>query len=333
MFRSLLLIVASITIFLVVPQPAAAAGTYTVTPRVIDRAVEQRDMVRETVTITNTSDRRVNVFPSVHGVEANATTSLRAPISPADPERTFNMTGWIEIPRGAVELMPGESATLPLAINVHPQAVPGEYHAVIGFGAGRNRPEAETKVAAGTAPSIVVRLEISDTSQEQLTLGTFTVDRFVFDSNNQSVTYVLENTGDGSVSPTGEIIFYNARGSEVGSVLVNPDELVLAPGQREMLTAQVPTDGVMGRYKAFLTISYGANQAASVYDTAFFYMVPWPQFLAFFVILLCIGTLVMVILHRRYRRPHLVADVTHLPVHVYEGTSESIEHDINLKQS
>jgi hypothetical protein len=174
-------------------------------------------------------------------------------------------------------------------------------------------------------------LGIAQPRGSQLRLDTFIVDRFVFDSQTQSVTYTVENPGEIAVVPTGEIIFYNARGAEVGATKVNPEGVSLAPKEKKTLTATAPADGLMGKYKAFLMVEYADSQMASVYDTTFFYVLPWGQLFGFLLLLLLLGTVTFALLHRRYKRPSTVVSHASLPLHIYEGVSDQKDHDINLK--
>lgn len=309
---------------------AVEAANYKVTPLVIDRIVSPRDIITETIVITNNNNYTLTVFPTVNEISQTGD-ELEANIARGIDDRTTSIASWIDITRAGVDIKKGETAELTVRIQINPQAAPGEYHALIGFGSGRNRPLAEAQVAAGTAPAVVVRLEIKDEAVEQVKLGSFLVDRFVFSSTNSSTVYTITNPGDKTVVPTGEIIYYNARGAEVASVPVNPDNLSVSPGESITLSSEVPLSEVMGKYKAFLSVEYGNSQTATVYDTAFFYMIPWYQVLIFVGGFSLLSLLLLYLLHRRYRAPVFEDEYASLPFHVYEGNSDDQEHDINLK--
>lgn len=310
----------------------AMAATHKVTPRYIDRTVEPRDIFTEEITISSNAQYRLEIFPSINNIDVGETGDILEFIPRPMDQRDESASSWITISHAAIDLYPGATTSLPITVQVDSRAKPGEYHVLIGFGHGRNRPIAEAAVQDGSAPSIMMRLEVLDTKKEELRLDTFTVSRFVVDADNDSVSYTLENPGDKTVTPTGEVIFYNARGSEVGTAVVNPERLSIAPGEQASLKATVPTDGVMGKYKAFLVVDYGNNQLASVYDTAFFYLIPWQQLLAFLIGLAAFGTLFLYLLHRRYRGSAAEGVYNKIPFHIYEGNSPDLDHDINLKK-
>ena len=136
------------------------------------------------------------------------------------------------------------------------------------------------------------------------------------------------------VVPKGEIIFYNGRGEEVGAVPVNKETQSLAPNESKTFEVPAPVDGYLGKYKAFLSVDYGTVQVASVYDTAFFYVIPWQQLLIMFLVVMIVAVILSVLIHRRFAVKSEGDDehgAFHLPFHVFEGKSSDADHDINLK--
>lgn len=310
---------------------AQAVGVQ-VLPLVIDKTVGPRDIFTEIITLTNDQSYLLTVYPTINEVEADSSGGIKDLVSPVQDDRARSITSWVTLRQAGVDIKPGETIEIPISVSVNPKAAIGEYHAFIGFAGGRNRPEAETKVKNGIAPGVLLRLEIPDKTVERVAVDGFIVDRFVFSSADNTVTYTIKNPGDKSVVPSGEIIFYNTRGSEVGSTIVNPEKLVLEPKSALSFITTAPTSGVMGKYKAYLSVDYGSSQLASVYDTAFFYYVPWKQLWALLGGLALFSLILFLYLYRRLRAPAAFFDHAVLPFHIYSGKSDDIEHDINLKQ-
>ena len=313
----------------------ARAIKHKVTPRVIDRDVEQRDIFSETVTIENFASHKITVFPSVNVVSVDEGGDVIDFTPPAMSNNKVTVTSWIEITRAGIELMPGEVRDIPLTVKIHPHAEPGVYHAFVGFGWGHNRPIAEQQVQKGIAPGVVVTLSLQENTAEFLKLNNFIVDRFVTNAENNAITYTLRNPSDSEVVPRGEIILSNRRGEEVGSVAINPEGTPLGAGAVTEFTAHMPTKGLLGRYKAFLSVDYGSNQLASLYDTAFFYVLPWRQLLLLFGILSFIVILITIIIHRKYgqREDDDGDDADRLPLYVRDAASAEKDHDINLRST
>lgn len=318
---------------LVLPSLTSA---YTVRPLIIDLETEKRDIKSETITLVNTSDRIVRLYATVNEVAVDADGTMQEFVPPSMSDQSTSVTSWIEISRARIELAPGEERKIPVTIRISPLAKPGNYHAFIGFGTGSKRADAEQRVFAGQAPGTIVSISIDQVRNEFLRLGGFSIDRFILSEENAGVRYEIENPSDTEIVPAGEVIFYDNRGREVGSVPVNPDKERIAPGQSIEFTTAAPADESFGRHKAFLSVEYGTNQLASVHDTTFFYIIPLRELIIIFVVLLIVAAVITVFLHRRYGRDEYDDDDDHhhLPVFVRTGTaSTEKDHDLNLKNT
>ncbi len=318
---------------LMLPQ-VAGANSYTVSPPVIEHSVEARDMLEDSVRITNTGAVPVKIFPSVHPVSLGDDGSIKTFESPVMTDQPRNVTSWIAISRARVELQPGESIKIPVSITIHPNAVAGDYYAFIGFGSGDKRDEAETAVINGRAPGVIMRISTADTNNEYLRLHGFQIERYVTGAGAAPVTYELENIGDTPVTPQGEIILYDVRGREVGNLAINTDGRVLAPGDKVAFSGTLPDTGVYGRHKAFLNLEYGSTQRANLYDTTFFTVVPVRLILAIFGCLLFLSLVLTLLYLRRSRKATTHYDDESVAMYVRTGVHSNIkDHDINLKQN
>jgi len=307
------------------------ANSYSVTPLIIERDVAPRDMLEESIKITNTGSTPIKIFPSVNAISLGEDGSIQEFIAPAMTDQTTNIASWLAISRARIELAPGETKRIPLSITVNPQAVPGEYYALIGFGSGDKRDEAEAAVVRGAAPGVTVRLAIADKKNEYLRLHGFVVDRYVTNAAESSVRYELENIGDVPITPSGEIIIYDVRGKEVASVPVNQENTVIAAGERVTFNAALPDTGNFGRHKAFLNLEYGSAQRANVYDTTFFTVVPLFYIAMLFVALLAV-TVLLTVLYIVRNRKHASIDEESVAMYIRTGVhTELADHDINLK--
>lgn len=320
--------------FLLGGSQVYAAVEYTVTPRVIDVSAVARDIIPRTITITNNANYTTSIFPSVNEIALDAGGDITEFKGPTMVDRTAAITSWLEVPRKEINIPQGGSYELPITIRMNPNTVAGEYHALIGFGSGRNRDEAERLVKEGRAPSVVVTIRVEDTSVERMDLKGFTIEKFITSSHNQAASYTLTNPGDTTVVPQGEIVFYDSNGKEVASVPANPENITLEPGEEIQMNATVPTKGLIGRHKGFLNVNYGSAQVAAVYDTAFFYVLPWQKLLVVFGIVLAFALLVTFYVYRRYGiEGDFDDDVHHLQFRFKEEASADKDHDINLKKS
>lgn len=325
-------IIPILTLVFVAPLITYAAPMYTVAPLVINLDVEPRDVIVRDITLTNTGTQPVTIFPTVNNISVNEGGQITEFVSRVESDATASLAAWTEVRRSGELLKKGESITIPVTFRIHPSPQPGVYNAFIGFGYGRTVDDAKKMVDEGRAPGVVVTVTYEKTSRQILKLGNFLVERLITSNNNEGVTYTMNNPGDEPLAPSGDIIFYNNRGKEVGAVAVNPDQEVIAPGESRTYSTAVPTDGLLGKYKAFLSIEYGNSQIATVHDTAFFYIFPLKTLFLILIPLLMVAAGIAFLVHRKYLDDADDDDVTHLPVHVRVAVSDAHEHDIDLKK-
>ena len=303
------------------------ASNYGVAPLVIDRELEKRDIISETITITNRENRIVRVYPSVNEVAVSEGGTIQSFAEPSMVDRTDSVTSWLSISRQRIQLEPLETKEITLSIQVHPEVKPGEYHAFVGFGEGSNRPEAESKVRNGQAPGTIVRIAVDKVQNQFLRLEKFSVERFVTEDKTKAITYTLHNPGKSPVTPLGEIIFYDNNGIEVGSVKLNEQD------ESKEFVLPLPDTLGLGKYKAFLSVEYGEHLTASVHDTAFFYVLPLKELIIIFVVLAIMAILIALYVHRKYDMgtgdPD---DADEVPMYLRSERSESKEHDIDLSK-
>lgn len=303
---------------------------YSVSPRVIDEKLEGRDIVTREITLVNTGGQPITVYPSVNNISLDGSGEIQEFVQAVVSDRTTSLASWIEISRLGVDMKSGETRVFPLTLRINPNPKPGTYHALVSFGNGGNRDEAERMVMSGEAPGTVITVTIDDTKIEFLKLSKFIVDKFVTSNDNQAAVFTFTNPGNENLIPDGEIIFFDSLGREVGTVPVNPDAVTIKPGEEHSFVATVPTRGMFGKYKAFLSVEYGNEQRASLQDTSFFYIFPIRTILIIMVTLLIGVSILAWHFHKRYF-DESADDGERITVRIREGDRESKDHDIDLK--
>ncbi len=254
----------------IVPGTALGAN-YTVAPLIIDLDLEKRDILTKTITITNNENRVIRLYPTVNEITVDDGGTLMDFVEPSMiDDKASSITSWLEIGRGRIELAPGESHEIDLVIKLHPETGAGEYHAMVSFPDGSNRPTAEAKVRAGQVPSTIVRIGVEQEQNQFLRLVRFSVERFIKAATEGDIAYVLHNPWKTPVVPTGEVIIYDTSGTEVASIDLNEEGTAIDPDTESSFVSKIPEGLGMGKYKAFLSVEYGEHQKASVHDTAFF---------------------------------------------------------------
>ena len=251
----------------------------TVTPAVVDEKASARDILNKSITIQNTTSRKLMLYPSVNDVNPEAGEQAFAPAS-GSQGLSNSLANWIELSRGVIEISPGETKQIPFVIHVNLSAVPNMYHAQVSFFEGGDRSDAESRTPAG---SVIVNLEVKSDAKEILQLKKFSTDNVVFTGDDVIFKYQVQNIGNLDLHPSGEISIYNRRGEEIASLDVNKEGRTVSPDQSSQLASVWNGVQGFGRYKALLTVNYG-SQTAAVTDTVFFWVIPWKQLLGLFVV-------------------------------------------------
>lgn len=264
-----------------IPSIAHAAFQIDVSPAIIDQKALARDILTETLTLTNNSPARLNIYATVNNIdveEGRQEFQGRGSVILGD-----SLANWMSVPRGVIELKPGESTEIPVQINVNLHAKPGNYHAVIRFSYGSTRAEAENR--PDVPGSVAVNIEVTEDIKERLQLGTFSTKKFFFSGDDVSFAYNLENIGNKDLQPSGEVRIYDQKGKEVGSVVANQNGTIIKPDESGQIASVWAAGNHFGKYKALLDIEYGQSQLGTVNDTIYFWIIPWKQLLFIFLLL------------------------------------------------
>jgi hypothetical protein len=314
--------------------PAALAAGIDVRPFLIDLELEARESQTQVITLQNNyPTRKAVLYATVNEISVDTAGEIKEFVSPVMTDRTNTVTSWIEISRGRLEVMPGEMLEVPLTVRVHPYAEPGTYHVFIGLVEASKRNVAEAIALSGDADGVIVKIDIADQRQDSMRISQFLIDRFVTSEDSKYIAVEIENMGDLPSAPTGEIIFYDSRGVEVDSVEVKAPK-VIQPGETTVVDAQVPMSASLGRYKANVSLAYGDNQGASLYDTTYFYMVPWNILFMLLTAVVVVSLVITLLLRRALAAQHVYEDGDEVIMYVKDGHDpQPKDHDIDLKKN
>ncbi len=296
----------------------ADVGDLTLTPVIITEKAKTRDILKQTLTLTNSSERKLNLFPTVHDVSA-LEGDQGFDLAEGNTDRSTSLANWIELSRGVVELGSGEEKIIPFVIRVNLAAEPGMYHAKIFFSEGSTRSDAEALPPLG---EVDVTIEVLPDIKEVMQLNKFFTDPIFLSGDDVLFNYQIENIGNQNLKPTGEIRIYNRSGEEVASIPVNTEGASFSPEQQAQLAAVWSGAEGFGKYKAFLNLDYGDSQRASVQDTVFVWIVPWKQLSVTFVI----GALLVLFLVFYYQRKYEMPPLQHAATAPVPRTPEPEVH-------
>lgn len=276
----------------------AHAADITVLPAVIDGSGVPNDILNYSLTITNTTGRQENIFATVCELTASGTQVFA---NPSMEDRVALLADWIGVSRGAMLLAPGESTTTPVQIQISPYAATGDYHAVIAFVEGGTRDDAEHNLDG--APQALIDVSVASNLTASLRVDSFSAAKTFYTSFPVAFNFTVENTGDVSSTPSGQVMFYDRTGHELGSVDANPQNIAIDPGKKQSFVARWQNGGSFGQYKAVLDLSYGTGDD-KLENTALVWILPWEKLLAIFGTLFILTIIAALWLHRVYEKRH-----------------------------
>jgi hypothetical protein len=286
-------------IFFVVPAILVAhAADLVVSPAVIDGRGVPNDILNYTLTVTNTTGNQENVFASVYELTSSGTQPFT---DPSAQNRPALLADWVSVSRGAMMFASGESKAIPVTVQINPYAAAGDYHAVIAFVEGGTRVDAEQGLVG--APQALINISVASGLTASLRIDGFAPAKGFYTGFPVAFNYIIENNGDVSSTPSGEVMFYDRLGHEINSVDANPHGIGIAPGKKQSFTAQWANGGSFGQYKAVLDLSYGAGNN-KLENTALVWVLPWKKLLIIFGTLFAVMIVLALLLHREYEKRH-----------------------------
>jgi hypothetical protein len=257
----------------------AAPSLFSASPLIFDEKAKQRDILKESIGVMNNStERSINLYAFVNNVDPSA--GIEGFQNASDADMGKSLANWIEISRGAIDLMPGEKREIPFLIQVNLRAGAGIYHAFISFSEGGTRDEAERKIKEGV--SIAVNVEILDDAREALELKSFVSSSNFVTGEKASFKYDIQNIGNRPLAPKGQVRIFNRSGEEVATLDVNQQGTMLDPNISGQMASAWDAGSRFGRYKAMLDVEYGDKTRGTLQDTVFFWLIPWKEMLAVF---------------------------------------------------
>ena len=269
-----------------------------------------RDLVKETVTLSNASGHPVEVYPFVYSISSES--GKEEFLDPSKADINTSLSNWIEISRSSIFIQPRKQVSVDIPVNINLSAKHGIYHARIVCAEGATRDEAEKRVHSSA--SVTINLDVLEDIRERVQLLRFVPQRTFFFGLPVTFLYTLENIGNRTAIPHGKIRIYSRQGKEVATIALNDEETAItSESKNEFITtwsknpdaswfASTFFGGVIpGRYKAMLDITYGVDDQKTLQDSVIFWVVPL-RALALMIIVLLFAMMMVSQAHRYFAR-------------------------------
>lgn len=290
-FIKLIKIILFITLFftgIMMNRVEAQAETIPASPLIFDFKAVPREVVKGSIILKTIANYKMNIYTFTNNFDPIL--GIQEFKQRADIDISTSLANWIRIDRWAKEVMPGRQETkMDFEIDVNPTAKPGMYHAIISFADGPARDDAALNL--NNLSKVLINLEILEEIDEKLQLNKFFTDEIFSWKGPTPFSYVIENVGNRSLAPLGEIRIFNRRGVEIDTINVNADKKSLESGTSSTFRSSWNNDKKFGKFKALLHLDYGERQRGTLQDTIFFWILP-----RWFVIILSLVLILFIVL-------------------------------------
>lgn len=280
------------------------SGRLEVVPTIIDEKARARDILKYDIVLKNGTERYQSVYATVNDI--SVTEGKQDFIEPSMLNKETSLARWITISRGAKNVPPGGEISIPLEIHVDLTATPGKRYAVISFPTGSNRPQAEAKAGNGETPKLNINISVEEEIIERAQIKNFSTSKNFYIKFPVDFSVEIENFGNRKITPQGNIIIFNRRGEEVTSLDLNGSSEQIEPGIKNIVAKDWSDGRGFGKFKARLEIEYGSKDKRDLQDTIYFWVLPLPMLITFFIITFVLISIITVILFKKtyHHIPH-----------------------------
>ena len=293
--KKLFIILSVLTpLIIILPSSVQAQSGIEISPRIINETVFKRDLFDYEISITNNTDRKVELYAVVNEVNADGSQAS----STKDLDRAVSLRKWIKITHGVIELMPGESTVKKMEIKVSPYALPGQRYAAISIVNAPDRYAAERKAKGRDFGQIFLSYNVKENIVEKAQITKFETTKNIYIKPNIGFDLALSNFGNRDIFPLGKIYIFDRRGQVVAELEVNSDNKSLSPGAEISELINWTDLGGVGKYKAKVEIKYGQNEF-ELMDTIYFWYLPWMILAGFIGVLFLLLLILLIILFKK----------------------------------
>ncbi len=261
-------VIVTILILLFTPFLTKAESlTFSITPPLIKNNIDPGSVWPSMVKIANNNAQDIDIYVDVMDFESGSTAgTVKFLAESNDPEAdNYLLSRWINVSSKPFNIPGDGSREIPFIVDIPEDASPGGHYAaiVVGTKPKENKKEGSA-MSISTMISSLIFLNVNGEIVEKGSIREFSTSRNFYKKPDVDFNVVFENTGNVHIQPQGEIRVYNVFNKDKGEVIINQGTEfgnVLPDGKRAWNFNWQGEEGIleMGRYKAELILSYGAN--------------------------------------------------------------------------
>jgi hypothetical protein len=187
----------------------------------------------------------------------------------------FEITEWITLPVGELDLAGGESRAIDVTVNIPGNATPGSHFGAI-FATLTPPRMRQSGAAVGYEVANIISLRVAGDAVENAQIRSFSTDNYIHGESKVDFRARVENKGTVLVRPTGPLEVYNMFGKRVALLTFNENKAGIFPFTTREFELHWEDEGPgFGRYQAILSLVYGdQGRKATISSTLSFWILP-----------------------------------------------------------
>lgn len=258
-----------------------------ISPFVLERQMEKGQSLRETIEVTNTTNRTLPIDIVVKDFAPDGTEGQQTFFDPGEGDENFSLARWIHIQNNpSLVLRAGEKTQVDFTIDAPLNADEGGHYGAVIFSFQNETPQAGTAVQVSQKIGAIILVKLGQAKEDGF-ISRFETDKNIYNKTPITFTTTFRNTGNVHVKPRGAISVRNMFGKKVASILVNENANNVIPNSDRLFQSTWQTKTAFGRYTAEEELVYG-NSGSVVHGRVRFWVMPWKPIVAVAAILLVI---------------------------------------------
>lgn len=310
-----LVIIGVLALFGLVWAPTTRA--LTLIPPSVEISLTPGQTTTTVIKLYNETQNKLQLYTEVRDFTAKGETGQPSYDFTGDPT---GFSSWVSLPKGPIDLEPGQRTEIPITVSVPTNADPGGHYASVFFG---STPPGDGQVKISSKLGTLLLGKVAGAVEEQGSVSEFgfVTGKTFYTRPPVDFFFRFNNSGNVHLRPTGTITIKNMFGSTVDSFEVNPSLGATLPNSIRRYEATwekrpiTQTSGsfigkffseyknewnnfAIGKYTAQLSLTISSAKSGGSASLSF-WIVPW-HLLIVWIIILALVIFLLIFLIKRY---------------------------------
>lgn len=272
----------AVWVLLWVPGTSHAAGAlgFAVSPPSADLTADPGQSVSGKVKIINLTDSVLSLVVDKNNFAARGE---EGEVELIEQDTKYSLAPWFKVGPGAIDVPARGTVSFNYSIDVPKDAEPGGRYGSLVFHTNPDKlPPGQSGASVRQQLGMLIFLKINGNAHEQVNIASFKPEQSFYEIGPVKFDTRISDTGNVHAKPTGKITVKNIFGITVGTVKLEPKNVI--PGAIRHIQTTLNKKWLFGFYKATLNLTNGDKQQLTA--TANFTVIPYKLVAVVVVILL-----------------------------------------------